>query len=264
MIYEILSRYKKRGVSMELLNEHNSTISIEKQQEIFEIIQEPWHGSEFYSEIMFHDLILLLENIFKQLTNAPFKEQDPIILVNNFVKSSVKVRKQYFEKFSGECEEFFDSEKIYRTGYAALCRQEAMCAGYAEATRMLLALFNIPSYTLLAKLPGANKRLLHYLVVAEDDLGNFRILDPERESSCERKGYNFEQYLDKMNYILPDTFFSNNKIGPAGVGECALEFLKRETTISAEGMDGAYQLAKMAKERKQENVYKIERIKISN
>ena len=124
-----------------------------------------------------------------------------------------------------------------------------MCAGFAESTRLLLALFNIESYTLLAKLPGANKQLLHYLVIAVDDNNEFRILDPERQANCERKGYDFQKYLDQMTFILPDEHFAQNKVGKTGVGEKAMDFLQRETTIKANGITGAYELAKVMKER---------------
>ena len=237
---------------MESLFEHTlkwKPEDFERQMKINAIISEPWHGIEFYDPLMLNDLHRLLIELYTFFKNAEYQISDPITLVNNYVKSNIKVRASYFDCLNGEVDTFPESELFYRTGYAALTRHEAMCAGFAESTRLLLALFNIESYTLLAKLPGANKQLLHYLVIDVDDNNEFRILDPERQANCERKGYDFQKYLDQMTFILPDEHFAQNKVGKTGVGEKAMDFLQRETTIKANGITGAYELAKVMKER---------------
>ena len=229
-------------------------LPLEKQIKINSIICESCHGSEFYSKEMIEVLYERLDILYKSFEASEYVNTNPIKLVNDYIKSTVNIRHSYFEKFMGEIDFFPKYEGIYRTGYAALALKEAMCAGYAEAVRMLLAMYDIKTHTLLAKLPGANKQLLHYVVVAEDKDGTYKILDPERQANCEKKGYDFNKYMDSMIYIIPDEQFSNNKLGENGVGERAEDFLKRPTTNSQKGIEGAIQLVEIIKKGNENNV----------
>lgn len=229
-------------------------LPLEKQIKINSIICESCHGSEFYSKEMIEVLYERLDILYKSFEASEYVNTNPIKLVNDYIKSTVNIRHSYFEKFMGEIDFFPKYEGIYRTGYAALALKEAMCAGYAEAVRVLLAMYDIKTHTLLAKLPGANKQLLHYVVVAEDKDGTYKILDPERQANCEKKGYDFNKYMDSMIYIIPDEQFSNNKLGENGVGERAEDFLKRPTTISCNGIEGAIQLVEIIKKGNENNV----------
>ena len=60
--------------------------------------------------------------------------------------------------------------------------------------------------------------------------------------------------MDSMIYIIPDEQFSNNKLGENGVGERAEDFLKRPTTISQKGLEGAIQLVEIIKKGNENNV----------
>ena len=90
----------------------------------------------------------------------------------------------------------------YRTAYGALIYGSAICIGYAELTSILLEMYGITSYTMLATLPNREAPAIHYFIVAEikeqDGRTKYIPLDPERESSRIRKGDNFEAYKEKM------------------------------------------------------------------
>ncbi len=228
-------------------------MELDRQIKIDLIINEPWHGSEFYNASSLQSLYDISKEIKFKLDNSKYPVYDHITAVNNYVKSQVKIRHSYFEKFMGETDEFDKSELIYRTAYAALVKNEAMCAGFVEALRVLLSQYNIPTYTFLSKLPGANKQLLHYVCVAEHD-DEYLVLDPEREANCERKGYDFKDYLNEMTYIVPDMVFAENKILENGVGEKAIDFLNRDTTVASKGVNNVKELVKVAKERRKNYV----------
>ena len=104
-----------------------------------------------------------------------------------------------------------------------------MCAGITEASRILLECCGVKTKTVLSKLPGRNKQLLHYVTIVEYDNGSGRkyyVMDPDREKSCTKKGYDFKRYLMEMTYILPEEYFYENKVGPNGVGPRASDYLE--------------------------------------
>lgn len=117
-----------------------------------------------------------------------------------------------------------------------------MC-GYTEASRILLETAGLETKTLLSKLPGRNKFLLHYVTAIKYDRGSGRdyyIMDPERERSCEEKGYDFKRYLMEMTFIKPEEYFYQHKIGSNGVGPRADEYLERikpEHVLSKNNVD---------------------------
>lgn len=194
------------------------------------IIEEKVHGIEFYDENMFRNLIDRVSTIMDGLDLLNGNDTEKIFKVNEFLKNNVKVRKSYFDAFREEIPEIPESELIYRTAYGALVLGEAMCAGYTEAARILLETSGLETQTLLSKLPGKNKFLLHYVTAIKYDRGSGRdyyIMDPEREKSCEEKGFNFRRYLMEMTYIKPEEYFFEHKVGKNGVGPSAEEYLTK-------------------------------------
>lgn len=198
------------------------------KQIAYTIISSKEHGTEFYTNEMFNSLIDKICIIVKELNLNSGTDYEKISKVNEYLKSNVTVRKSYFDAFREEIPEIPKEELIYRTSYGALVMGEAMCAGFTESARILLEISGLKTKTLLSKLPGKNKYLLHYVTAIKYDRGSgrdFYIMDPEREHSCEQKGYDFRRYLMEMTYILPEQYFFENKVGKNGVGPCADEYL---------------------------------------
>lgn len=225
-------------------------------KKIKDIIQESVHGCEFYNHIMFDTLVMEVETLTKKFEIDSNSEQKDIIrIINNYVKTNTSVRSEYFDKFSEKTDVFDENEKIYRTAYSALLHKQAMCAGYAELTRILLAMYDINSYTLLAKLPGKNKRLMHYVVLAEISKNNilsYTILDPEREGNCERKGMDFKRYISNMIFAIPNDLWYKNKISDTGVGIDAEHFLQLTDKEEVADFKSLNKLVKLLKERENE------------
>lgn len=208
-----------------------------QKNEIRQIISSPVHECNEYTEVKIQSLFEEIERIATNLKNVPDKFQniDIVKTVNDYVKANISIRKQYFDGMENG---FFDiDEKYYRTAHAALFKGEAMCAGFIESLRCLLIAFDYKSFTLISKLPGSNKRLLHYVCAIERD-NEWIILDPERQASCERKGYDFNSYQNGMIYIVPGDDFAIEKIGKDGVGPKANEYLQRSDTIFCQGLSG--------------------------
>ena len=221
-------------------------------EKIKKIIMDSAHGTEFYNRIMFETLIMEVDDLVRKFEiDSNSKQRDIIRIINNYVKSNTTLREEYFDKFSDNADVFDKSETVYRTAYAALSRKQAMCAGYAELTRILLAMYDINSYTLLAKLPGRNKKLMHYVVLAEINENNkasYVILDPEREANCERKGMDFNRYLKNMTFAIPNKLWQENKFGHTGVGMEAEQFLQATDKNEVADFNSVYQLVKTLKE----------------
>lgn len=199
------------------------------QQIVARIISSKEHGIEFYTKEMFIKLLKKVEELIERLSLDKGTDFEKITKVNEYLKKNVVVRKSYFDAFREEIPEIPDSELIYRTAYGALILGEAMCAGFTEAARILLEVSGLKTKTLLSKLPGRNKYLLHYVTAIKYDKGagrDYYIMDPEREFSCEQKGYDFKRYLMEMTYIVPEEYFFKHKVGKNGVGPCADEYLK--------------------------------------
>jgi len=202
----------------------------EQRKIINNIISEEVHGSEFYNQEYFKELCYKVEKLVKELDLSNGDDASKITRVNQYLIKNVKVRKEYFEAFLENIPEIPQDELIYRTAYAALIRKEAMCAGFTEAARILLEIAGLKTKTLLSKLPGKNKHLLHYVTAIKYDRGSGRdyyIMDPERERSCTEKGFDFRRYLMEMTYIKPDENFYANKIGKNGVGIRAGDYLEK-------------------------------------
>lgn len=196
---------------------------------IYKILSEPVHGKELYNKERFDAVTNEIGNIIEKLELALISnKQDIIDKVNDYLKENCHVRSQYFEAYREIIPEIPQDELVYRTAYGALIKKEAMCAGYTEAARMILECCGFNTVTVLSKLPGKNKNLLHYVSVIEYDCGSGRdyyIIDPEREKSCDEKGYDFKRYLETMTFIEPTKEFCTNKIGSNGVGPTAEEYI---------------------------------------
>lgn len=214
--------------------------------QIIKIIQEPAHGQQFYTRTNMRALLDEVEDICK---NMGITEETPdrtkIKIINDYVKQNVNLRASYFEAFNEETDKFNENELIYRTAYGALVKGEAMCAGYAEATRILLSQYGIKSHTILAKLPGRDKRLLHYVVVAEydeDGEKKYQVLDPERQRKCESRGWDFESYRNNMIYMKALPEFTNDVVGETGVGMPASEYVEKTKTKQIHGVESIQEL----------------------
>lgn len=201
-------------------------------QDIINIIEDPVHGSKFYTRDKILKLMEQLDRLHSKLEiDKSTSNKRAIEIIQNYIKCNVSLREPYFDCFCERTEKFDENELEYRTAYGALVKGEAMCAGCAEAVRMLLQLYGIKSYTLLSKLPGKNKRLLHYVVVAEyeeDGVTKYEILDPERQANCERKGMDYQRYQSNMIYTIPDKIFTEDVVLDTGLGMQAEEYLSHE------------------------------------
>lgn len=186
------------------------------------IITEEVHGEEFYDKIMLEELFNKVNYIKYNLHIEKLETVNIINTIKDFIKSNVTLRKKYFEDYD-------ENERKYRTAYAALVNGEAMCAGYTEATRILLSTYGIKTVTLLSKLPESNKRILHYVCVFEDSNGEFLLIDPEREQNCHKKGIDFKQYASEMIFIVPDQHFIDNKCINDGAGPYANDYISKNT-----------------------------------
>ena len=205
-------------------------LSVEQKKIIFNVVKDEAHGLEFYNKEMFEQLVAKIEQIVKELDLlSGIDDATKIERVNNYMMKNVAIRDEYFDAFCERIPEIPHDELIYRTGFAALLKGEAMCAGFTEASRILLEISGLKTQTLLSKLPGRDKQLLHYVTAIKYDRGSGRdyyIMDPERERACARKGYDFRGYLMEMTYIKPNEYFYENKVGKNGVGPKADDFLK--------------------------------------
>ena len=207
-------------------------------EKVYNIINEPVHGREFYTHEMFGELITKVNEIYEELNLTSGSDKEKIDKINSYIMRNVEIRREYFDAFDERIPEFPKSEEVYRTAYAALVKGETMCAGYAEASRILLELAGLETQTLLSKLPGKNKQLLHYVTAIKYDCGSGRdyyIMDPERQKSCEKKGYDFRHYLLNMTFIKPNEDFYNNKIGTTGVGEKADDYIENSKPMKVVG-----------------------------
>lgn len=198
------------------------------------VISDPSHAiisdnsnNLLYNEKMYTELANTVSNIINayHLDNANIPEEIKILIINDYIKNNVKIRRSYFDAFEERIPEIPNGELIYRTAYGALIKGEAMCAGYTESIRILCEAVGIKTHTLLSKLPGKNKHLLHYVAIATTNDKSF-ILDPERETSCEKKGYDFHQYQMSMDYLTPTGAFFDNKIGKNGVGIDVFDYIQ--------------------------------------
>lgn len=202
----------------------------EKLKKYINIISDPAHYIEFYNNDNFKELLLEIEKISEKFEiDENTSKYDIIKILNSYVKTNVTIRREYFDAFSEITEKFDKNELIYRTAYGALLKKQAMCAGHTELLRLLLARYNIESKTIISKLPGENKKLLHYVTIAYFKDNNekiIKVLDPERESNCEKKGKNFEKYQKSMIYLPIKKPFINDIVGELGVGIPADEYIK--------------------------------------
>lgn len=200
---------------------------------IKKVIYDPAHAIEsdsskntMYNDKKCEELANKVLNIIKNYhldKNIP--EDVKIMIINDYIKNNVKIRKTYFDAFEERIPEIPKDELVYRTAYGALIKGEAMCAGYTESCRILCESVGIKTNTLLSKLPGKNKHLLHYVTLATPSNGKCVILDPEREASCEKKGYDFHKYQESMDFLTPTNSFFDDKVGKNGVGKDVYDFI---------------------------------------
>lgn len=112
-------------------------------------------------------------------------------------------------------------------------------------TSILLEMYGICSYTMLATLPNRLEPAIHYFVVAEiqekDGRTIYIPIDPEREASRIRKGESFETYKEKMLITYPNAKWCNNKTGTTGLGIPGRDYME-EIDYKFLGMSNINQL----------------------
>lgn len=217
-------------------------VEMNKKQlsDILSIIAEPMHGKDFYDRNSLKCLIYKIDELGNKFDISDETSQEQIIhILNNYIRDNVSFRKEYLDKFYEKSDVFDKRELIYRTAYAALTKGEAVCSGFTEAMRVLMAYYGIKSKTIIAKLPRRyHNPTCHYLSVAYLNNGSIKIVDPERESYCQRKGYDFAEYLERLEYAIPNKVCSDNKLINDGVGMFANDYLMRSEVKKAKGTKG--------------------------
>lgn len=209
---------------------------------IQKISKDPLHGQQYYTKDMQEELKQKIKEIIDNLEiTDEMSDYEKINIINQYIKQNVKLRPQYFDAMKGIVEQIPEEELIYRTGYAALVKGEGMCAAFAEGARMLLETVGVKTETHLAMVPdsrpgqeGKYKKFFHYLIIADcnDENGDVTkiILDPERQSSKERKALkagktleegekDFYEYMDKIPILITSPKeFLDNPTGKNGLG----------------------------------------------
>lgn len=218
-------------------------MNVNEIKKIIEIIEEPIHGKKFYTKEQLFLLVTKLIEIKNTLKIDGMEKKEIVNIVLGFVKNNVLYRKSYFDCFTGKSEVFDSNNVKYRTAYGALVEGEAMCAGFAEALRVLLSMYNVKSYTIISKLPLERKKLLHYVVIVEID-GEYIVLDPESMQYCEKNRIDYNLYMESCIYTIPDKIFTDDVLGKNGSGMLAEEYLKRCKTPRTIGTKQIYELIK--------------------
>lgn len=202
---------------------------------IYNVTEDPVHKVEedgknkLYNSEKYQ---ILAERIFQiiknyELNDDKIPESIKLAIINDYIKNNVKIRHEYFDAFEERIPEIPESEIQYRSAYSALVEGQTMCAGYAEAFRVLCESVGIKSRTILSKLPGKNKHLIHYVVLATQNNGTTKLFDPEREAACFRKNYDFNAYQNSMDFMLSSKRFNELKVGTNGVGLDVKQFIEK-------------------------------------
>ena len=206
--------------------------------DIIEVILDPMQGKEFYNRERLKAVLDKINIITLDMHIYNGTPQEKIVrIVNNYVKRNVVFRRNYLDKFYGTKDKFDKKELIYRTAYAALIKNEAVCSGYTEAVRVLLAYYGIKSKTIITKIPRRlHEASCHYLTAVFLDDGSIKLLDPERQQYCEKKGYDFQEYLEKLEFAIPNEICWKNKLINDGTGMFASEYLNQQGVKKAKGI----------------------------
>jgi len=118
-----------------------------------------------------------------------------------------------------------------RTAYGLLCSEQgANCIGFSETACILLNLYGLEAYPLIAKLLKPNQSAAcHYVTAVKDEQGNYQVIDAERLRSCEEpeKLWELTAYQCSIQYLFPDADFCQEKIGTYGLGPVFFEFIQR-------------------------------------
>ncbi len=202
---------------------------------VLRVTEDPVHkhtkeGSDkncLYTESDYTELEDKVYQIIKayKLDDPKIPEETKTVIVNDYLMNNVQIKHDYFDAFLTRIPQIPESELPSRTAHAALVKGATMCAGYAEACRVLLESLGINTKTLLSKLPGQDKRLLHYVTMATLSNGEVKLLDPEREASCLKKGFDFKKYQSSMEYMIPNEEFDSQKIGNDGIGIQVMDYI---------------------------------------
>lgn len=196
---------------------------------IMQIIKSSMYGIEYYDRKKILNLCNELLKI-KYRNLIDIQDHDGIVekcekIKRYIMENGVNVRREYFEKFIPQ------KDYVYRTAYNALLNKSAICIGYAELTSILLNLYDIKSYTLIATLPYRLHPAIHYFNVAEyiDEYGitKYIPIDVEREVSRIKKGECVEEYFEKMTISYPTEEWTKHKIEDWGLGIPGNEYMKK-------------------------------------
>lgn len=221
--------------------------------DIIEVILDPMQGKEFYNRKRLKAVLDKINIITLDMHIYNGTPQEKIVrIVNNYVKRNVVFRRNYLDKFYGTKDKFDKKELIYRTAYAALIKNEAVCSGYTEAVRVLLAYYGIKSKTIITKIPRRlHEASCHYLTAVFLDDGSIKLLDPERQQYCEKKGYDFQEYLEKLEFAIPNEICWKNKLINDGTGMFASEYLNQQGGKKAKGIIEMKKLLKKERENRE-------------
>ena len=225
---------------------------------ICKVIDSPMYGLEFYTKEQFVETCLKIIEIYEKNAigiDENDTKENIISKVKNYVRNFINVRNEYFDNFKGK------EDYQYRTTYGALIKANAICTGYTELICILLEIYDINAYTMIATLPYRETPAIHYFVVAEIEskYGEtiYIPIDVEREESRKRKNDNFENYTKKMIITYPNDKWITNKIGKNGLGIPGKEYMEN-IDYKYEGMQFIKEFMNIYKQKEDSKNDKIE------
>jgi len=181
---------------------------------IHSIIKEPIYGEEFWTPTMIDETLSELELLDKKLNLKKSTQDESTQNIKKYLKSIYGFRKEYFNALeNGELQK--ESEYQYRTAYGSLIKKQAICHGHSQAERMLLGLADIETSTLLSKSSEPDHVIFHYATCIENKKA---IFDPWFELRCEKKGWDFDEYIANSFYMRPNEHYCKNKLVNGGLG----------------------------------------------
>lgn len=197
-------------------------------KKIMEIITLPIYGIEYYDR---NKILNLCDELLKikyrnliRINDDDSVKQKCDKIKEYIINNGVNIRSEYFDDFKG------NEDYMYRTAYSALVKKNSICIGYSELSRILLNLYDIKSYTMVATLPYRIHPAIHYFNVVEyeNEKGIIEYIpfDVEREVSRRRKNDNLEEYFEKMTISYPTVKWENNKVGKSGLGIPGNEYME--------------------------------------
>jgi len=196
------------------------------------VIYDEVHGREFYTDEMFQDTTNAISRLINDKISISINDTQSEIIekIKTFMMTKCRNRQEYIDYYLNS-KQLPKSELQYRTAYATLLKEQSVCPGIAEATRILLECYGINTHTIFAKLPEYDKQIPHFICVAEisDNVSKFfKLVDPEREDSCNQKNIDYQKYKGEMKFFKPPQIYFNRKLDNFGVGPLVSEIFARD------------------------------------